>query len=304
MPTGVRDLHAGNLHLPVACRHALGRHACVPAVDQLDQHVALKAVRHQDRRGAAIRRCGEQFERAAALGAAARVLCHFRHALDVSSAYEIGESSWGRRRRDGPTVLVLRLNLLLLLDHWLDFFGYRRRGEILPQRSGNMDLVARSEDGDRLIGFRARLKNGRYNVSTAYVLDPGQLERMKADAARAGATVLELSSRDHRTGQGRKEQDKPTGDSAHLLASTASATSRPKKRWWGSLGIGSTLPAQDSKMAQMEMQLRSALCRAYVGRRRCGRIPFSISHCAVAGVAVPQQCHRCHGVNGGLSDMT
>jgi hypothetical protein len=145
--------------------------------------------------------------------------------LDVSSAYEIDESSWGRRRRDGPTVLVLRLNLLLLpLDHWLDFFGYRRRGEILPQRSGNMDLVARSEDGDRLIGFRARLKNGRYNVSTAYVLDPGQLERMKADAARAGATVLELSSRDHRTGQGLRPQRRACAKPALRIGSWSSSS--------------------------------------------------------------------------------
>lgn len=72
----------------------------------------------------------------------------------------------------------------------------------IPQRSGNVDLVKRS-DLDRMIGFRAHLKNGRYTISTAYVLEPGQLERMKSGAAHAGATVLELNSKDHLSGQGR-----------------------------------------------------------------------------------------------------
>jgi hypothetical protein len=84
-----------DLHPPVACDPALGRHAREPGVDQLDQSVGLEAVCEQDRRGAAVGGRGEQFDRATALGAAARVLCHFRHALDVSSAYEIGESSQG-----------------------------------------------------------------------------------------------------------------------------------------------------------------------------------------------------------------
>jgi hypothetical protein len=55
--------------------HARGRHAREPGVDQLDQSVTLEAVREEDRRGAAIGRCGERFERAPALGAAARVQC-------------------------------------------------------------------------------------------------------------------------------------------------------------------------------------------------------------------------------------
>ncbi|WP_213287600.1 LPD38 domain-containing protein [Bradyrhizobium sp. sGM-13] len=75
----------------------------------------------------------------------------------------------------------------------------------IPQRSGNIDLVKRS-DVDRLIGFRAHLKNGRYQIATAYVLEPGQFERMKSGAAHAGATVLELSSKDHLSGQGRNDE--------------------------------------------------------------------------------------------------
>ncbi|HWW46329.1 MAG TPA: LPD38 domain-containing protein [Xanthobacteraceae bacterium] len=62
----------------------------------------------------------------------------------------------------------------------------------IPQRNGFIDLVA-SGSVDRLVGFRAVLRGGRYNISTAYVLDPGQLERMKKGATQAGGTVLELN---------------------------------------------------------------------------------------------------------------
>ncbi|WP_213284816.1 hypothetical protein [Bradyrhizobium sp. sGM-13] len=75
----------------------------------------------------------------------------------------------------------------------------------IPQRSGDIDIVKRA-DVDRMIGFRAHLKNGRYQISTAYVLEPGQLERMKSGAAHAGATVLELTSKDHLSGQGRIDE--------------------------------------------------------------------------------------------------
>lgn len=61
----------------------------------------------------------------------------------------------------------------------------------IPRQNGFIDLVA-SNGTDRLIGFRAIRRGGRYNISTAYILDPGQLERMKQGAARAGGTVLEL----------------------------------------------------------------------------------------------------------------
>jgi hypothetical protein len=47
------------------------------------------------------------------------------------------------------------------------------------------------------------------SVNAAYVLDPGQLERMKEGAARAGAMVLESSPRRHEAGQGRFKQDTP-----------------------------------------------------------------------------------------------
>jgi hypothetical protein len=71
----------------------------------------------------------------------------------------------------------------------------------IPQRSGNIDLVARTDEGDRLVGIKVQIKNGRYHVATAYRLDPGQLERMREGAARAGATVVELSSTDHWSGR-------------------------------------------------------------------------------------------------------
>jgi hypothetical protein len=45
---------------------------------------------------------------------------------------------------------------------------------------------------------------------------PSQLDRMKEGAARAGATVLELSSRDHLSGQGRSDQNKPRGSAEQL----------------------------------------------------------------------------------------
>src|SRR5215468_846206 len=56
------------------------------------------------RRIAAVQPSGDaasNSKRPLALGAAARVLCHFRHALDVSSAYEIGESKAMRRSAMG-----------------------------------------------------------------------------------------------------------------------------------------------------------------------------------------------------------
>src|SRR5262249_14544010 len=128
LPAGVRYPHAGNLHRPVACDHALGRHAGEPGVDQLDQSVTLEAVCEQARRSAAMGRCGEQFERALALGVAARVLCHSRHALDVSSAYEIGESSPGT---EAPRRLGTRTSAFLGSERWV---GRGPSGVTLPAK--------------------------------------------------------------------------------------------------------------------------------------------------------------------------
>ena len=63
----------------------------------------------------------------------------------------------------------------------------------VPQRSGNIDLIARTPSDHKLIGFRAELRGGHYHVRTAYVLSPGQFERMKEGATRAGMTVIELA---------------------------------------------------------------------------------------------------------------
>src|SRR5262245_28741883 len=68
-PPHLRDPHAGDFHRASTCDHALGPCSRRPGADEINQEIDREPVREHDRLlAAAVGGCGEQFERAAALG--------------------------------------------------------------------------------------------------------------------------------------------------------------------------------------------------------------------------------------------
>ena len=67
-PANLRDPHAGDFHRASTRDHALGLSSRHPAADEINKEIDGEPVCKHDRLAAAVGGCGEQFERAAALG--------------------------------------------------------------------------------------------------------------------------------------------------------------------------------------------------------------------------------------------
>src|SRR5262249_24315061 len=81
-PPHLRDPHAGDFHRASTRDHALGPCSRHPGADEINKEIGREPVRKHDRLAAAVGGCGEQFERAAAIGLraapAARIGCWHR----------------------------------------------------------------------------------------------------------------------------------------------------------------------------------------------------------------------------------